>query len=109
MNPYIKMYLISEGDRKLLQLLRRSGHQPDRTATEGTPAIRLTTPRLHDHPPTDIGRDTDESEMDRMYERLQEMKYGETTSTPILPPPILKTPGVQIGHRSGCTTGDMPF
>ena len=93
------MYLISEGDRKLLQLLKRGKyHHPDHPDYQTLP-----TPQLDVHAIGESSHSSskDRSEMDRMYERLHEIKFGETTSTPILPPPILKTPGVQIAHRGG--------
>jgi hypothetical protein len=68
MNPYIKMYLISEGDRKLLQLLKHGeAHVSELPAPTVTSPMALTQDRHQSQRDTD----SEDSEMDRMHERLK--------------------------------------
>ena len=97
MNPYIKMYLISEGDHRLLETLKAAPTQQQQQQSSlmdlGTPSIQLhgsnvTPPFIHDGKPHDDDDDHDsdhDSTMDAMYHRLQDLKHVPTT--PILPPP----------------------
>ena len=59
-NPYIKMYLISESDKKLLDARQKD---VDKTSRKSL----ITTHVIDDD-------EEDDSEMDEMYEKLQNLK-----------------------------------